>query len=122
MNDTILSKEDNLLKCFEEIHDYIYSNDGLSPQQTLEEFIKILFIKIYDENEKLNQFSITTVELQESKQGKYVNSLTERIANLYEKTQQAYQGMFNAIFCNLLIVKPNDDDDKRIRSSASKIP
>ncbi|MEY4927161.1 MAG: hypothetical protein RI894_1597 [Bacteroidota bacterium] len=30
--DTPLSKEDNLLKCFEEIHDYIYSNDGLSPQ------------------------------------------------------------------------------------------
>ena len=46
-----LSKEDNLLKRFEEIHDYIYANDGLSPQQTLEEFIKILFIKIVDENQ-----------------------------------------------------------------------
>ena len=42
--DLQLTKEDNLLKKFEEIHDYIYANDGLSPQQTLEEFVKILFI------------------------------------------------------------------------------
>ena len=54
-----LTKEDNLLKKFEEIHDYIYANDGLSPQQTLEEFVKILFIKIFDENENLNQFAIS---------------------------------------------------------------
>ena len=51
-----LSKEDNLLKCFEEIHDYIYAHDGLSPQQTLEEFIKILFVKIYDEQNNRSYF------------------------------------------------------------------
>ena len=33
--DIELSKEDNLLKRFEEIHDYIYANDGLSPRHTL---------------------------------------------------------------------------------------
>ena len=60
--DIELSKEDNLLKRFEEIHDYIYANDGLSPQQTLEEFVKILFIKIFDENEKLKQFSVSSDE------------------------------------------------------------
>ena len=60
--DIELSKEDNLLKRFEEIHDYIYANDGLSPQQTLEEFVKILFIKIFDENEKLKQFSVHKVD------------------------------------------------------------
>ena len=43
--DISLSKEDNLLRRFEEIHDYIYANDGLSPQQALEEFVKILFVK-----------------------------------------------------------------------------
>jgi len=53
-----LSKEDNLLKCFEEIHDYIYAHDGLSPQQTLEEFIKILFIKIYDEQNNKGCFRL----------------------------------------------------------------
>ena len=91
-----LTKEDNLLKKFEEIHDYIYANDGLSPQQTLEEFVKILFIKIYDENENLNQFTISTEEWNELKSGKAVNSIIERISKLFEKTKEAYQDIFDA--------------------------
>jgi type I restriction enzyme M protein len=51
-----LVREDNLLKVFEEIHDFIYSHDGLSPQETLEEFTKILFIKIYDESQNIHKF------------------------------------------------------------------
>ncbi|MDR0506599.1 MAG: SAM-dependent methyltransferase, partial [Dysgonamonadaceae bacterium] len=47
-----LLREDNLLRRFEEIHDFIYSHDGLSPQETLEEFVKILFVKIFDESSK----------------------------------------------------------------------
>jgi type I restriction enzyme M protein len=99
-----LTKEDNLLKKFEEIHDYIYANDGLSPQQTLEEFVKILFIKIFDENENLNQFVISTEEWNELKTGKTIHSITERISALFEKTKQAYQDIF--------------DNDDRIRISA----
>ncbi len=90
----LLSKEDNLLKRFEEIHDYIYANDGLSPQQTLEEFVKILFIKILDENESLKHFSISTNEWNEIKTGKTVTSFSERIAGLFEKTQKNYQDIF----------------------------
>lgn len=93
--DLPLSKEDNLLKKFEEIHDYIYANDGLSPQQTLEEFVKILFIKIFDENEKLNQFSISTGEWTELKSGRTALSITDRISNLFEQTKQAYQDIFD---------------------------
>ena len=59
--------EDNLLKRFEEIHDYIYANDGLSPQQTLNEFLKILFIKIYDEKEGLDMFKLSADEFKELK-------------------------------------------------------
>jgi type I restriction enzyme M protein len=99
-----LSKEDNLLKRFEEIHDYIYSNDGLSPQQTLEEFIKILFIKICDENNPKSQFSITTEEWNDLKIGKSIPSFVERIATLFEQTKQFYQDIF--------------DSDDRIRLSA----
>ena len=77
--DIELSKEDNLLKRFEEIHDYIYANDGLSPQQTLEEFVKILFIKIFDENEKLKQFSVSSDEWNEIKSGKNISSFSDRI-------------------------------------------
>jgi len=74
--DIPLSKEDNLLRRFEEIHDYIYANDGLSPQQALEEFVKILFVKIFDENEHLNLFS------------------EQNIAGLFEKTKQNFPEIF----------------------------
>jgi type I restriction enzyme M protein len=93
--DLPLTKEDNLLKKFEEIHDYIYANDGLSPQQTLEEFVKILFIKIIDENENLNQFTISTEEWNQLKIGKTTRSITERIAALFEQTKQAYPDIFD---------------------------
>jgi type I restriction enzyme M protein len=71
-----LSKEDNLLRRFEEIHDYIYANDGLSPQQALEEFVKILFVKVFDENERLNLFS------------------WQDISGLFEKTKQNFPEVF----------------------------
>jgi type I restriction enzyme M protein len=93
--DTPLTKEDNLLRKFEEIHDYIYANDGLSPQQTLEEFVKILFIKIYDENESLNQFAISSEEWNELKSGKTIQSIAERITALFEQTKAAYQDIFD---------------------------
>jgi type I restriction enzyme M protein len=98
--DIPLTKEDNLLRKFEEIHDYIYANDGLSPQQTLEEFVKILFIKILDESgtppdNNLNQFSISTEEWNELKSGKVLLAITERIAILFEQTKQAYQDIFD---------------------------
>ncbi len=94
--DIQLSKEDNLLKRFEEIHDYIYANDGLSPQQTLEEFVKILFIKIFDENENSNKFTISTEEWNFLKSGKTNQLLTERISNLFELTKQAYTDIFDS--------------------------
>ncbi|MCL1992583.1 MAG: N-6 DNA methylase [Spirochaetes bacterium] len=74
--DIPLSKEDNLLRRFEEIHDYIYANDGLSPQQALEEFVKILFAKIFDENNNLNLFS------------------QKHIAKLFERTKQNFIEIF----------------------------
>lgn len=94
--DSQLTKEDNLLKRFEEIHDYIYANDGLSPQQTLEEFVKILFIKISDEIEKTNLFSISTQEWNYIKSGKIVQTFTERISNLFEKTKQEFIDIFES--------------------------
>lgn len=94
--DIQLSKEDNLLKRFEEIHDFIYANDGLSPQQTLEEFVKILFIKIFDENKQLFHFSISSEEWNYIKMGKSASSFSERINTLFNKTQKEYYDIFDA--------------------------
>jgi type I restriction enzyme M protein len=93
--DIELSKEDNLLQRFEEIHDCIYSNDGLSPQQTLEEFVKILFIKIFDENKKLKQFFVSSDEWNEIKLGKNISTFFDRITSLFIQTQKEYQDIFD---------------------------
>ncbi|MDR1384695.1 MAG: N-6 DNA methylase [Planctomycetaceae bacterium] len=75
--DIPLSQEDNLLRRFEEIHDYIYANDGLSPQQAIEEFVKILFVKICDENSGNGLFSIANIE------------------NLFTQTTEEYKDIFD---------------------------
>ena len=98
-----LSKEDQLLKRFEEIHNYIYANDGLSTQQTLEEITKILFIKIFDENSKRNQFNISSDELNQLKQTNLSINFVKRVSNLLIETKNEYKDVF--------------DNDEKIRLS-----
>ena len=88
--------EDHLLKRFEDIQDYIYANDGLSAQQTLNEFLKILFIKIYDEKANLGLFNITLEEYNELKTGGRKNNAIERITKLFDLTKKEYIGVFEA--------------------------
>ena len=83
--DSLLDKEDNLLKQFENIHDHIYSHEGLSPQETLEEFVKIIFIKIYDEYSQLNLFNVS-----EEKN----NIDLSNIHHLYELAKLEYSHFF----------------------------
>ena len=85
---------DNLLKKFEEIHNFIYANDGLSPQQTLDEFLKILFIKIYDENNRLSQFAVSKEEFAMSSSG-IDSPLNHRISSLFTRTKQEYAEIFD---------------------------
>lgn len=94
-----LFKEDNLLKKFGEIHDDIYANDGLSPQQALEELVRILFVKIADENADQKQFTISEQEWNSLKQGQKIPGFEDRIANLFAQTVQAYPDIFSADEC-----------------------
>jgi len=91
-----LKPEDNLLKRFEEIHDFIYANDGLSPQQTLNEFLKILFVKIFDENNHLRLFHISSDEFQALRKNHSVTNISERITELFEQTKTEYPDMFDS--------------------------
>lgn len=86
---------DNLLKKFEEIHNFIYANDGLSPQQTLDEFLKILFIKVYDENNNLNQFVVSKEEYSLSSLGRE-SPLNQRLSTLFTKTKKEYSEIFES--------------------------
>lgn len=91
-----LSKEDNLLKRFEEIHNYIYANDGLSTQQTLEEITKVLFVKISDEKNGANEFRINLEELNEIKQTGTSDSFSKRITKLFQKTKTVFREVFDS--------------------------
>jgi type I restriction enzyme M protein len=83
--DMLLTREDNLLRRFEDIHDFIYSHDGLSPQETLEEFVKILFIKIYDELQKHHKFCLNND-----------NTDVSGVLELFELTKQEFKTVFEA--------------------------
>ena len=90
-----LTKTDILLRKFEEIHNFIYANDGLSTQQTLEEFIKILFIKVIDEKKKEKQFYIDDAEFEQIKSSKKSEQLLQRINSLFSSTIQEYSDLFD---------------------------
>ena len=90
-----LNKTDKLLRKFEEIHNFIYANDGLSTQQTLEEFIKLLFIKILDERKNIKFFKITSEEFESIKNSKNNKSFSTRISDLFNKTITEYSDLFD---------------------------
>ncbi len=90
-----LNKTDKLLRKFEEIHNFIYANDGLSTQQTLEEFIKILFIKILDEREDIKLFKISSEEFELIKNSKKTKSFSSRIGKLFYQTKSEYPDLFD---------------------------
>ena len=79
---------DSPLKRFEDIHNYLYANDGLSEQQVLEEIVKILFIKYYDE---LNTECAFYAKENESDNNA---EFLERISTLFKNTKENYKTYF----------------------------
>lgn len=80
---------DSPLKRFEDIHNYLYANEGLSEQQVLEEIVKILFIKYFDEQNTEYSFYA-----KESESGNSVDFL-KRINAIFENTKEIYKTYFD---------------------------
>ena len=80
----------SLLHRFEEIHNFIYANDGLSEQQVLEEIVKLLFAKYYDEQNTNSFFYVTTNESSDHA------SFIDRIHILFEETKRKYRSYFDS--------------------------
>lgn len=81
-----LEKNDDLLRVFEDVHNHIYANDGLSPEQALEEVIKVLFLKIFDEKNKKFEFKITPLEYENIVNGKNGTGFLNRFEDLQQNT------------------------------------
>lgn len=64
------------------IHNALYANDGLSPEQALEETIKLLFLKFVDESSSHPQFSLTRSEKVEIAASGMSSSFEDRLKKL----------------------------------------
>ncbi len=89
-----LEKNNALLRVFEEVHNHIYANDGLSPEQALDEAIKILFLKIYDEKNKKYEFQITPDEFESITNGKSETVFLNRFKELQQSTFDYFFNLF----------------------------
>lgn len=95
-----LVKATNFEKILRGIHNYIYANDGLNPNQVFDEIIKVLFIKLEDEKKNKNEqldFYIDTNEYEYIfESGKEKNLLfVERINNIFEKIKNENKTLFH---------------------------
>lgn len=90
----VLSKSASLLRVFEDIHNHVYANDGLSPEQALGEIIKILFIKIFDEKNKGLQFIVSSSEYSNIINGQNDIVFLDR----FEELQKSTYAYFSSIF------------------------
>jgi len=88
------SLEESLLKKFEEIHNCIYANDGLSASQALEEILKVLFLKVYNENLENSLFYLTEEEFTKAKTGTLHKDFTQRIKELWQAVLQTFADVF----------------------------
>lgn len=77
----------NLKHVFKRIHNYIYANQGFQKDKAFEELLKIIFIKVYDE-----QFSPTLQFYMLSNEP--VDKLRERLLKVFGKMKERYKYIF----------------------------
>jgi type I restriction enzyme M protein len=89
-------KEDTLFQIFGRIHNHIYANEGLSPQEAFNEFIKILFIKLDSErNNSLSlDFKISNQEYESIINGNESN-FSKRLEKIFNNVKKDYPEIFN---------------------------
>ena len=80
---------DGPLKRFEDIHNYLYANDGLSEQQVLDEFVKVLFAKLHDERMGNHNFYLDKSDYRNNEK------FLQRTHRLFEETKKKYHSYFD---------------------------
>ena len=77
----------NLKQVFKRVHNYIYANQGFQKDKAFEELLKLIFIKVYDEQYSPSlQFYILPEE--------DINKVRERLNKLFKKVQTRYKYIF----------------------------
>lgn len=87
----------DLISIFETIHNYIYANEGLKPEQAFDEMVKLLFLKIVDEKDttsSIAKFGISEEEYDEILDGKE-NDFLIRVEKLFSIVKEKYEDVFS---------------------------
>lgn len=88
------NKSDTLLQLFGKIHNHIYANEGLSPFEALDEFVKALFLKLElemeDGQEILQSTNIWHRERGRIPDGEFKNEIDA----IFERVKRNYPGIF----------------------------
>lgn len=87
----------NLSAIFDECHNYIYANEGLLKDKIFHEIVKLLMIKLYDEQNTTNgtlQFGITSSEYRNILANK-ASSFEVRISKVFNTVQNKYHSFFS---------------------------
>jgi type I restriction enzyme M protein len=87
----------NLSAIFDECHNYIYANEGMLKEKIFHEMVKLLVIKLHDEQSDTNtelQFGITSNEYRAILQNK-PSSFELRLGKLFEVARNNYLFMFS---------------------------
>jgi len=80
----------NLKQVFKRIHNYIYANQGFQKDKAFEELLKLIFIKVYDE-----QFSRPDLQFY-ILPNEDVNNVRQRLENLFNNVKNVYKYIFHS--------------------------
>lgn len=94
--DEPLRRTDDLLRRFEEIHDAIYANDGLTAQEALNEFAKLLFVKVHCEQSDHSEFVVHKSEWEQIKSEGRAASFEQRLKRLFADAAKVHADLFSS--------------------------
>lgn len=87
----------NLLAVFNDVHNYIYANEGLLKEKIFHEIVELLLLKLADEQGEAKRpvrFGITAAELDEVRQAGASASFESRVMELLDEVRQRYPELF----------------------------
>jgi type I restriction enzyme M protein len=91
--DSTIERE-GIVSVLSSIHNNLYANDGLSPEQALEETVKLLFIKFLDEANENTRFTISREEQFEIASSGKCESFDRRLTSLATSVFKGHADLF----------------------------
>lgn len=90
------TSREQLSVVLESIHNHLYANEGLSPEQALEETVKLLFMKFNDELTEARSFYISEYEINTDNTTTKMSSFEARINNLFNEVVKKFPDVFES--------------------------